>query len=107
LLRRGGVWARAASGQNRHRRLVSFRSGFAVPRSVDGQFVPDLRSVNPSAEPRHQSLALCYAPLGARFEHAIDFVAECGQSDNFVVDGDQMRFGYGIDGSAGLIRSTG
>ena len=45
-------------------------------------------------------LTLCYAPLGARFEHAIDFVAECGQSGNFVIDGDQMRFGYGIDGRA-------
>jgi len=50
----------------------------------------------PSQDINH--LALCYAPLGARFEHAIDFVAECGQSDNFVIDGDQMRFGYGIDG---------
>jgi hypothetical protein len=50
----------------------------------------------PSQDINH--LAPCYAPLGARFQHAIDFVAECGQSDNFVIDGDQMRFGYGING---------
>ena len=40
--------------------------------------------------------ALGDAPLGARFEHAIYLGPECCQPSNFVVDGDQMRIGYGI-----------
>jgi hypothetical protein len=50
--------------------------------------------------------ALRYPPLRARFEHAIDLGPECSQPGNFVLDGDEMRFGYGIDGCAGLIGSA-
>ena len=51
--------------------------------------------------------ALRYPPLGARFEHAIDLGPECCQPSNFIVDGDEMRLGYGIHGSAGLFGSAG
>ena len=51
--------------------------------------------------------ALRYASLGARFEHAIDLGPECCQPSNFVVDGEQMRLGYGIHRGAGLLGSAG